>query len=155
MTNYEILLQEAQNNNVLVKEKIFKKAKGNGFIKGNKILINAKLKNEKEKSCTLAEELGHYHTTVGNILDQSVVSNRKQEFKARTWAYNKQIGLTGIINAYKAKCQNLFEMAEFLDVTEEFLLDALDIYRSKYGICVQLDNYVIYFIPNLWIMEIL
>lgn len=155
MTNYEILLQEAQNNNVLVKEKIFKKAKGNGFIKGNKILINAKLENEKEKSCTLAEELGHYHTTVGNILDQSVVSNRKQEFKARTWAYNKQIGLTGIINAYKAKCQNLFEMAEFLDVTEEFLLDALDIYRSKYGICVQLDNYVIYFIPNLWIMEIL
>ena len=43
---------------------------------------------------TLAEELGHHYTTVGDILDQTNVSNRKQERLARVWAYNRRIGLT-------------------------------------------------------------
>ena len=38
-----------------------------------------------EKASVLAEELGHYYTTVGNILDQEDAGNRKQEHKARTW----------------------------------------------------------------------
>ncbi len=74
-----------------------------------------------EKSCILAEELGHHYTTVGNILDQSSVSNRKQELRARMWAYNKLIGLMGIIKSYEHGCQSYHEMAEYLDVTEEFL----------------------------------
>ena len=40
-----------------------------------------------------------------------------------------------------------YEMADYLGVTEEFLQEALQCYRSKYGICVQYDNYVIYFDP--------
>lgn len=103
--------------------------------------------SSNEKSCILAEELGHHYTTVGNILDQSSVSNRKQELRARMWAYNKLIGLIGIIKSYEHGCQSYHEMAEYLDVTEEFLRDALKRYHQKYGVCTTVDNYIIYFEP--------
>ena len=103
--------------------------------------------SSNEKSCILAEELGHHYTTVGNILDQSSVSNRKQELRARMWAYNKLIGLMGIIKSYEHGCQSYHEMAEYLDVTEEFLRDALKRYHQKYGVCTTVDNYIIYFEP--------
>ena len=106
-----------------------------------------------EKACVLAEELGHHYTTYGNILDQSDTSNRKQELRARAWAYNKQIGLLGLIRAYEYGCQNRFEIAEYLEVTEEVLEECLVFYRNKYGMCQSVDNYVVYFIPNLAIMK--
>lgn len=81
------------------------------------------------------------------------VWNRKQERQARLWGYNKLIGLTGIINAFRAGCQSRHEMAELLDVTEEYLQECIDCYRDKYGEYTAVDNYVIYFIPNLAIME--
>ena len=80
--------------------------------------------------------------------------NRKQEARAHLWAYNKQVGLQGIINCYKANCRALHDMADYLNVTEEFLNDAIECYRSKYGICVQVDNYVIGFEPSLYVMEL-
>ena len=52
-----------------------------------------------------------------------------------------------LIRAYEAGCRNIFEMAEFLDATEEYLREAIQCYRSKYGICVAVDNYIIYFEP--------
>ena len=115
--------------------------------------INKNIPTRIEESCILAEELGHHHTTVGNIIDQKVDGNVKKELKARLWAYNKKIGLSGIIDSYKHGCRNIYEMAEHLDVTEEFLRDALGIYRSKYGICTTIDNYIIYFEPSLTVAD--
>jgi hypothetical protein len=117
------------------------------------VAINATVSTSTEKACILAEELGHYYTTTGNILDQSKPENRKQELHARLWAYNKQIGLRGLVDAYRSGCQNPYETAEHLGVTEEFLLDAVEAYRQKYGVCVEVDNYIIYFEPNLGVME--
>ena len=59
MTTYEDLLIEADNNNLITKEKPLRAH--NGRIKGNRIAINSKLP-EKEKKCVMAEELGHYYT---------------------------------------------------------------------------------------------
>ena len=98
--------------------------------------------------------MGHHHTTVGNILDMESASNRKQERQARLWAYNKQIGLRGLINAYDHGCQNKYEVAEYLEVTDEFLTDCIECYRQKYGIGATVDNYYIMFIPNLTIGKI-
>jgi hypothetical protein len=38
-------------------------------------------------------------------------------------------------------------MAEYLDATEEYLKEAIDCYKSKYGLCTSIDNYIIYFEP--------
>ena len=107
-----------------------------------------------EKTCALAEELGHHETSVGNILDMTSAVNRKQERQARLWAYNKQIGLIGLVRAFEHGCQNRFEIAEYLEVTEEFLEDCIECYRNKYGICKRVDNYVVYFIPQLSVMKL-
>ena len=121
------------------------------YINGH-IAIDAKM-SDTEKACVLAEELGHHYTSYGNILDQSDTSNRKQELRARAWAYNKQIGLLGLIRAYEHGCKDKYEIAEYLDVTEEYLEDCIDCYRDKYGECKTIDNYTIYFIPNLMIFK--
>lgn len=150
--NYDNLLLEADKNSLITKEKPLKAY--DGRIKGNKILIRKDM-NTTTKKCVLAEELGHYHTTVGDILDQSKAENRKQELRARIWAYNKLIGLRGIIDSYTHGCRSIYETAEYLDVTEEFLTEAVHYYKSKYGIYTNLDNYVIYFEPSIAVFELI
>ena len=86
--------------------------------------------------------------------NENVKENRKQENIARFHAYNERIGLIGIINAYEAHCRNRFEMAEFLDVSEPFLAEALECYRKKYGVYKAVDNYLIMFEPNLAVIKL-
>lgn len=148
---YEQLLAHSDEAGLVVKEKPLKY--NDGRIKGNRIAIRQNIETQKEKACVLAEELGHHYTSSGNILDQTKVENVKQEQRARMWAYNKQIGLYGIIDAYKRGCRNIHEMADHLDVTEEFLRDALEAYRLKYGQCVNIDNYTVYFEPYLMVAD--
>ncbi len=149
---YEELLKESEIEGLTVKEKHLKANKGR--IKGNRIAIKKDI-TTIEKSCVLAEELGHYYTSAGDILNLSDVRNLKQELKARHWAFNKQIGLIGIIRAYEGRCKNKAEMAEFLEVTEEFLEDALQYYKTKYGTDVKVDNYQIFFEPNLYVLKLI
>lgn len=147
---YEELLIESESQNLIVKEKNLPGY--NGRIYKNRIAISKNL-NMSEKKCVLAEELGHHYTSVGNILNMEDLSNRKQERQARLWGYNKLIGLTGIVNAFESGCQSAYETAEFLEVTVEYLQECINCYRDKYGICTEIDNYIIYFIPNLAVME--
>lgn len=148
---YEDLLLEAEQNDLIVKEKILPLS--DGRIKGKRIAIRKDIPTLKEKACVLAEELGHYHTTVGNILDQNIASNRKQERRARLWAYDKMIGLAGIIKGFEAGCQSRYELAEYLGVTEEFLQEAIDCYKEKYGPCIEVDDYTIVFAPGLGVIK--
>ena len=155
MNKYEELLNEAINAGISVDEDFPFIGETSGLYLNGNIALSDKLETTAEKACVLAEELGHHHTTVGNIIDLDNPQNRKQERQARLWAYNKQIGLTGLIRAYENGCQNRHEVAEYLEVTEEFLLEAMDFYRDKYGIGITTDNYYIMFIPNLQIMKLI
>ncbi len=150
---YDNLLDEADKENIYVIENAKFQSKASGLINNDVIGINKNVRSSAQRSCILAEELGHYHTSSGNILDQSSVANRKQELHARAWAYNRLIGLYGIINAHRAGCINGYEIAEHLNITEEFLNEALQYYRNKYGLCITVDNYVIYFEPTLGVFE--
>lgn len=148
--NYNTLLDEANSEGLTLKERPF--STYDGRIKGSNIYLRKNM-NSTEKACVLAEELGHYHTTVGNIMDMSDSQNRKQERQARMWGYNKLIGLTGIVKAFQSGCHSRHETAEYLDVTEEFLQECIDCYRDKYGVCKKVDDYTVFFIPNLAVME--
>ncbi len=151
MITYEDLLMEADCNNIITREKPLLAHKGR--IMGNRIAISKSL-TEKEKKCVMAEELGHYYTGHGDILDQSSVSNRKQEHYGRIYSYNKLVGLMGIIDAYKHNCKNLSESAEYLDVPEGFLNEVISYYRGKYGASVTVDNYTIFFEPYVAVLEL-
>ena len=147
---YNALLNEANAEGISIKERPFKTY--DGRLKGKDIYLRKDM-NTTEKSCVLAEELGHYYTTVGDILDMNVPENRKQERQARLWGYNRIIGLFGLIRAYEHGCKDKYEIAEYLDVTEEYLEECIDCYRDKYGEYKIVDNYTIYFIPSLMIFK--
>lgn len=154
MTGYEKLLTDADKENIIVTDQFdLSGTRLKGVYCDGTIALNRDMYIESEKTCVLAEELGHHYTTVGNIMDQTDTANRKQERRARIWAYQKLLSFNDLIDSYKHGCQNQFEIAEHLNVTEEFLIDCLTYYKEKYGLYVRQDNYVIYFEP-LGIMKI-
>lgn len=149
--NYEEL--QIQNADLNMKEMDLSEVSGlSGLYFNGNIAIEKKL-TQTQKTCVLAEELGHHYTTVGNILDQSDPGAMKQERKARLWAYNELIGLSGIIHGYRKHCRNQHELAECLHVSEEYLQEAIACYRDKYGCSVEVDGYLIVFEPCLAVYE--
>lgn len=151
MTQYEELLVEAERLGLKVREAAF----GNkecGYIKNDRILINKNLL-DKQKYVVLAEEIGHYHKTVGDITDQSKIENRKQEKIARRWSYEKLIGIIDIINAHDYGCKNLYEMSEYLGVTEKFLQATIQHYKETKGPIYQIDQYTVYFEPSFGVLK--
>lgn len=140
--NYEDLLNEYSDEDLVIKEKPLQSS--NGRIYNNRIAIRHDM-NSVDKTCTLAEELGHYYTTTGDILDQTNVSNRKQEHRARMWAYEKLIPVQLFILAFKHGCRSIHETAEFLEVSEAFLLECVGAYYSKYGTYLEFNGYLLMF----------
>lgn len=123
MTKYEKLLAE-YDKEVDVEER---KMVNEGLYCDGNIWINKDLTSSR-KACILAEELGHHYTTIGDITDQKDVGNRKQERKARKWAFEKLVPLQLIRFSIADGHVEPWDMAEYLDVDEEFLRDALKYY---------------------------
>lgn len=149
MKDYDTLLAESDDRNLITKEKSLKAH--DGRIKGKRIAIRKDMTTVR-KGCVLAEELGHYYTSSGNILDQSLGNNQKQEYRARSWAFKEMITLDDFYSAFKAGCRNRYEIAEHLNVTEDFLEDALKYFRTIYPDGYKTEYYIIQFIPNLDIL---
>ena len=144
--NYEILLIEADRSNVDVYERIMK-PRVKGLYADNIISINKIIPNDTEKGCVLAEELGHHHTSIGDIIDQSRLLNRKQEKRARSWAYERLVPLHKIIEAYNVGVRNRYELADYLGVTEPFTDEAINRYKEEFGLYATIEEYTIYFEP--------
>lgn len=155
MDEYESLIEEACRAGAEVIEN-YNMGDG-GRLKGlycdGVIALSNTLDTRTEKKCILAEELGHHLTATGNIINLNNTSSIKQERSGRIWSYNKYVGIMGIISAFKAHCQNRYEIAEHLAVSEEFLEEALDYYKQSYGRSVTLDSYIVKFEPNLQVYE--
>ena len=137
------------NNNIELISYDFKSNNIKAMCSNNIIALSSKIKDTREKICILAEEIAHIKINVGNISE-----NPKEELKARGLAYNSLIGLDGIISSYNNGCVNKYEMAEFLEVTESFLEDAINWYKSKYGVSTRHGSYEIRFIPTLSIHKL-
>lgn len=149
MNYYEELVDSATNDGFTVLELPLKS--GDGRCKGHRIAIRQDIPTLKKKADALAEELGHCFTTVGRIIEQDTVESRKQEREARLWAYAKRIPLIKITEAYENHCHNIYEMSEYLDVSEDTIADALEAYRQRYGTGTIVDNYYIQFEPYLMV----
>lgn len=145
--SYEELLMEADSQGLLVKEVDLQYSDGRCY--GERIAIRKDIPTLREKADVLAEEMGHYYTSVGRIVEQNTVESRRQERAARLWGYEKRIGLFGLVRAYNAHCKSIYDMAEYLDVSEDSLREALEYYRQIYGVGVTYGKYMIQFEPNL------
>lgn len=151
MSVYDDLLIEAERDGLSVKEAPLQS--GDGRCKGNRIAIRKDIPLMAKKADVLAEEMGHFHTTVGDITRMDYVNSSKQERAARLYGYNKRFGLRGIIEAYLHRCQNFHEAAEYLDISEDTFREGLECYRQIYGLGIMIDNYFIQFEPYLQVYE--
>lgn len=148
---YERLLCEAERENVeVVTLPLHERIKG--LYCDRIIALNKNISKTSEKTCILAEELGHHYTTAGNILDQKVISNRKQEVKAKRWAVKRMIQTKDFIKAFEAGITNKAELVEFLNITEKFLDIAIDHFRRIHGQYCEINGYIICFDP-LWVFK--
>ncbi len=128
MTKYEDLIHEYEDILDIEEHSMCHE----GLYGDETIWINKALP-EQRKTCILAEELGHYETSVGNILDLNDLNNAKQERAARVWAYHKLVPLEHIKTACRNGCTRIYEIAEYLDIDEAFLRESIACYESKYG----------------------
>lgn len=151
MYEYDRLLNLADTEGISVVEKNFK-SNLKGLCVGKKIAIEKNM-SEAEKRCVLAEELGHYYMTVGNIIDTENSFNMKQEKIARKWAINTLLKPDDLIRAAKSGCEHFADVAEFLNVTELFLAEALMVFSDKYGAVYKTNEYIIHFNDNGYFVE--
>ncbi|PTJ03353.1 toxin [Staphylococcus simulans] len=113
---------------------------------GDLILIKRNL-SETRKAEVLYEELAHHKLTYGNILDQSTFNNRKFENYARRHGYENSISLNKIIDAYKYGVSSLYEFAEYVQLSEEYVYTVLQHYKNKFGLSTCHNGYLIRFEP--------
>ena len=118
LTNYENLIVYANNSGADVIELDLHTNKKCGKNIDNKIYINSRM-TENEKYEVLAEEIGHFKTTSGNITNLADVRNLKQENKARDMAIEYTCSIDNIIQCIKNGATNKYEIAEMLCVSNE------------------------------------
>ncbi|MDK0978073.1 ImmA/IrrE family metallo-endopeptidase [Clostridium perfringens] len=131
MTKYEELIEEIRTYNVEVVELML--GGDYGYCYNDVIFIN-ETSSEKTKYCILAEEIGHYFTSYGNIINLSDTKNIHQENKARIWAYEKLISPDALVEALNNGLNTTEEIIEYFNITKEFFLEAIKYYRKRYGI---------------------
>ncbi len=88
---------------------------------------------EIDKCVILTEEFMHALHTVGVILDQKNLNNRKQEVQARGLAYKTVISMDDLLHCYKIGLRLDYEVAEELDIPVEFLNNAIAYFKTQLG----------------------
>lgn len=145
MDCYEEMVDLADLLGLEVIEKYFKSSV-KGLCKGNKIGISKDIESIIEKRCVLAEEIAHSLYTVGDILDLRNFQALKQEYFARTKAYEFLVPIGSLVRAFLKHEHDPHEIAAELNVTDEVLRDALAHYARKYGE-YRHGKYYVYFSP--------
>lgn len=118
-----------------------------GLYRTGMIVLNRSLSTSAEKICVLAEEAAHHDLTVGDITDQSVTENRKQELKAHKHAADRLVTPDLLYSAFLAGCRDRFSIADHIGVTEPFLDEALHFLSLRYPDGFSTRSYYMVFDP--------
>lgn len=124
------------------------------------IFLDTSIKNDKYKLIeVLAEELGHYFTSIGNSVNnihtyRDKLNVGKCENKATKWATNFLVSEDDIIQVVNSNITCIYEMADIIGVSIEILMNkfeylskskqSLDLKNGKYLILTNLPNLIIY-----------
>ena len=150
MTTYEMLLDEAYQLGLIVKEINLRTRKGRCV--GNRIAIDKKIETAHEKACILREEIAHYLKTVGDISNQNIINNRKQENIARAEVIQNCCNPDMIINAVKNNLFHKYDIVDYLNITEELFDEAVEYYSRKIPQYTK-DSITLYFNNQLYIFK--
>ena len=79
----------------------------------------------------LAHELGHCETGAFYNVHSSLDIREKQEARANVWAVSRLVPAEEFMNALCNGVVEIWELAEYFDVTEDFIRKAAEIYKVK------------------------
>lgn len=149
MTDYEFLLELSLKRGYPVIESFDFNSEVKGLAVDGGIGLSSEIETERERKCILAEEIAHTELNTGDILDLSNASNRKQEMRAHKRAVYNLVPFERLIDAIidLRDETSIYSLARELDVTEEFIVEAIEIYSNKYGERKDYGAYVVFFHP--------
>ena len=131
MTN-QIVNDIAAKNNIQIIDYPFEKTKACSLLNGNRYYIGI---NEKEfetqaqLNAAKAHELGHCMTGALYCEASPLFTQEKCEYRANRWAIRKLVPKETLIS-YLKKGFQMWDIAEEMDLTEEFLWMAYHYYFS-------------------------
>jgi Zn-dependent peptidase ImmA (M78 family) len=102
------------------------------FSMPNEIVINPrKIHSRIELKECMAHELGHHERYAFYSILSTYETKSRQEEKATRWATQFLIPKDEIKKAVKSGCTELWQLAEYFDVSERFMLEAIRVHRAK------------------------
>lgn len=133
-------LARERNINVIVNNMLGHGVDGIYLEEGNNMTIGINkdiISNTSYARCVLAEELGHHFTTVGSCIpkmyfsyaDRAIID--KAEYKAMKWACNYLIPENELLDALRDGLYELWELAEYFTVTDEFMQFRIKLFRGE------------------------
>lgn len=104
----------------------------------NAIALNYnKIGTYVEEKCILAEEIGHYYyDATYSPYCQNMQLITKQERKAKKFAYNVLVPFENLRKAILSGKTSILSLAEYFDVTAQFMSNCIALYLEKYGYIV-------------------
>lgn len=90
-----------------------------------------KIADRRETIELFAHELGHYHTGTYYKLYSPLQLRCKMEYKADVWTVERLLPVERLKRAFQENCREYWELAEYLDCSEQLVARAIQIYRQK------------------------
>ncbi|WP_270997034.1 ImmA/IrrE family metallo-endopeptidase [Listeria seeligeri] len=121
-------------------------------IQNNIVHLNPDL-TESQLKCTIVEEAMHYKYTAGDIVDLHSISDIKQEKFARRKAHEYLLSIETLVICYDSGYRTYYDVACFLNITESFLIEAVENYREKYGLMHYKGDFIVNFGSTIQIFQ--
>lgn len=118
-----------------------------GLCKGKIVYLNPN-QSMAQLPGTLGEEIAHYLTGVGDIVEQDNNEKRKQEQRARDLGATLVVSPLDYINCFNQRLSTRWECAEYLGITVETLNEATAAYSRLNDGKLNYDGHTIFFKPN-------
>ncbi|MDT2011222.1 hypothetical protein [Carnobacterium divergens] len=131
MNRLEKIIDDNPHLNFNLKNDMYEKH--GAFIYGNNVYVNSK-RGYKQNIADIAEELGHYETSIGDLSVLDTIEKCQQEVRARQWGYRYLVPLDDLIVCYKLGLREYWEVAEFLEIPPAYLWETINYYRDTKGL---------------------
>ena len=134
MTNDKISLNElyeiAQENNICIYEFPLNPIKSMS-VPGAIGMDTKHIKTSSEERVRLAHELGHCIKYAFYTGSSPLELREQKEYRANKWAIQKLIPFRQLHKALKQGITEAWSLAEYFNVTDDFMQKALDLYEEK------------------------
>ena len=149
MLEYEAMESAAMDEGIDIDYRELKATKGLLLEDGTMRVIQISPKvSYAERACLIAEELGHHFTSAGNtVIRPDPIRLSRSEERAFRYAVRTLLPFDRLVDALAKAPRMPYELAEDLQVTEDFLRRALAFWEQTYGLIYECDEYVILFCP--------